>query len=65
MVYEKNYPTQKQIIGLMCLEFENKKEIDMFLIISNSKMIKIGLIWQLIFRSKFLEERIVNIPSNA
>ena len=64
---------------LMCLEFENKKERNMFLNETNKYKVMTRPIWQLMFRlpmyrhcqrdeqknALFLEERIVNIPSGA
>ncbi|MFT5250187.1 MAG: perosamine synthetase [bacterium] len=62
---------------LMCVELENKKERDLFLEETNSNGIMTRPIWQLMYRlpmykdcqidcqenAKYLEERIVNIPS--
>lgn len=64
---------------LMCLELENKKERDMFLNETNKYNVMTRPIWQLMFRlpmyrhcqrdeqknAKFLEDRIVNIPSSV
>ncbi|MDA7855535.1 LegC family aminotransferase [Cyclobacteriaceae bacterium] len=64
---------------LMCIELENKKDRDLFLKETNDNSVMTRPIWQLIFKSElyadfqkddqknalFLEQRIVNIPSNA
>lgn len=64
---------------LMCVELEDKKERDLFLESTNSSGVMTRPIWQLMFRlpmykhcqvdsqknAKFLEERIVNIPSSV
>jgi perosamine synthetase len=64
---------------LMCLELENKQERDLFLKETNQNNVMTRPIWQLMFRlpmyahcqkdeqlnAKFLEERIVNIPSSV
>lgn len=64
---------------LMCLELENKGERDLFLKETNQNNVMTRPIWQLMFRlpmyahcqkdeqinAKFLEERIVNIPSSV
>lgn len=64
---------------LMCVELENQKERDIFLKETNSKKVMTRPIWQLMFRlpmyvhcqrdgqinAKYLEERIVNIPSSV
>ena len=77
--FRKELPNTKANYWLMCIELESKKERDLFLKVSNNSMIKTRPIWQLIFRSpvyskyqrdsqknaKYLEERIINIPSNV
>lgn len=77
--FRKELPNTVANYWLMCIELESKIERDLFLKVSNKKMIRTRPIWQLIFRSnvyskfqrdsqknaKFLEERIVNIPSNV
>ena len=64
---------------LMCVELENKKERDLFLESSNDAGVMTRPIWQLMHRlpmykncqidnqenAKYLEERIVNIPSSV
>ena len=64
---------------LMCIELENKTERDKFLEFSNDAGVMTRPIWQLMHRlpmyqncqtdsqknSKFLEERIINIPSSV
>jgi len=64
---------------LMCVELENKQERDTFLKSTNELGVMTRPIWQLMYRlpmyancqrdgqqnAKFLEERIVNIPSSA
>ena len=64
---------------LMSLMLENKKERDLFLKETNESNIMTRPIWRLMFRlpmykdcfrdsqknAKFLEDRIVNIPSSA
>lgn len=64
---------------LMCVELNNKKERDLFLEETNSSGVMTRPIWQLMFRlpmyqncqidsqknARFLEERIVNIPSSV
>ncbi len=64
---------------LMCIEFEDKAERDLFLKFSNENNVMSRPIWQLMHRlpmyqncqrdeqknALFLEERIVNIPSSA
>ena len=64
---------------LMCLELENKKDRDAFLIETNENKVMTRPIWQLIFKSPiysnfqrdcqenaiYLEDRIVNIPSSV
>jgi aminotransferase in exopolysaccharide biosynthesis len=64
---------------LMCVELENQQERDEFLKETNANKVMTRPIWQLMFRSKiyanfqkdeqtnarFLEERIVNIPSSV
>jgi perosamine synthetase len=72
-------PNTKANYWLMCLELENKKERDLFLNETNKQNIMTRPIWQLMFRlpmykhcqrdeqknAKFLEDRIVNIPSSV
>ena len=72
-------PNTKANYWLMCLELENKKERDMFLNETNKYNVMTRPIWQLMFRlpmykdcqrdeqknAKFLEDRIVNIPSSV
>jgi perosamine synthetase len=72
-------PNTKANYWLMCLELENKKERDLFLNETNKHNVMTRPIWQLMFRlpmykqcqrdeqknAKFLEDRIVNIPSSV
>lgn len=72
-------PDTKANYWLMCLELENKGERDLFLKATNQDNVMTRPIWQLMFRlpmyahcqkdeqlnAKFLEERIVNIPSSV
>ena len=72
-------PNTKANYWLMCLELENKRERDLFLNETNKHNVMTRPIWQLMFRlpmyrncqrdeqknAKFLEERIVNIPSSV
>ena len=71
-------PQTKANYWLMCVELENKDHRDLFLKQTNKSNIMTRPIWQLMFRlpmykscqrdnqlnAIFLEERIVNIPSN-
>jgi aminotransferase in exopolysaccharide biosynthesis len=71
-------PQTKANYWLMCIELENKEQRDLFLKQTNKSNIMTRPIWQLMFRlpmykscqrdnqlnAIFLEERIVNIPSN-
>jgi aminotransferase in exopolysaccharide biosynthesis len=64
---------------LMCVELENQKERDLFLVETNNAKVMTRPIWQLMYRlpmyknyqrdeqlnAQFLEERIVNIPSSV
>ena len=77
--FRNESPNTKANYWLMCLELENKKDRDDFLIKSNENKVMTRPIWQLIFKSPiysffqrdsqqnaiYLEERIVNIPSSA
>ena len=72
-------PDTKANYWLMCIELENKEERDQFLLDTNINKVMTRPIWQLIFKSpfytsfqkdsqqnaRFLEERIVNIPSSV
>lgn len=72
-------PNTKANYWLMCLEFENLNERNMFLAETNKKYIMTRPIWQLMFRlpmyqdcqrdgqvnAIYLEKRIVNIPSSV
>jgi aminotransferase in exopolysaccharide biosynthesis len=72
-------PNTKANYWLMCLELENIKERNLFLSETNSAKVMTRPIWQLMFRlpmyqscqcdeqknAKYLEERIVNIPSSV
>jgi perosamine synthetase len=77
--FRKEQPNTKANYWLMCVELENRKERDLFLTETNSANVMTRPIWQLMFRSpmyqhcqrdeqtnaKYLEERIVNIPSSV
>jgi perosamine synthetase len=77
--FRKETTNTKANYWLMCLELENKKERDMFLNETNKYNVMTRPIWQLMFRlpmykdcqrdeqknAKFLEDRIVNIPSSV
>ncbi len=72
-------PNTKANYWLMCVELENLKERDVFLAETNASKVMTRPIWQLMYRlpmyqhcqrdeqlnAKFLEERIVNIPSSV
>jgi perosamine synthetase len=72
-------PDTKANYWLMCVELENKVERDLFLKVTNVNGVMTRPIWQLMYRlpmyancqtdqqinAKFLEERIVNIPSSV
>ena len=72
-------PDTKANYWLMCVELENLKERDLFLSETNNAKVMTRPIWQLMYRlpmyancqkdeqlnAKFLEERIVNIPSSV
>jgi dTDP-4-amino-4,6-dideoxygalactose transaminase len=77
--FRKEPPNTKANYWLMCVELENRKERDLFLTETNSAKVMTRPIWQLMFRlpmyqhcqrdeqvnAKYLEERIVNIPSSV
>jgi len=77
--FRTELPNTKANYWLMCLQFENKKERDIFLKETNENKVMTRPIWQLIFKSPiyssfqrdiqenaiYLEERIVNIPSSV
>jgi aminotransferase in exopolysaccharide biosynthesis len=72
-------PETKANYWLMCVELENKADRDLFLKTTNESKVMTRPIWQLMFRlpmyencqkdeqinAKYLEERIVNIPSSV
>lgn len=72
-------PDTKANYWLMCVELENKLERESFLKFTNDSKVMTRPIWQLMFRlpmykdcqkdeqknARFLEERIVNIPSSV
>lgn len=72
-------PNTKANYWLMCVELENQKERDLFLLETNNAKVMTRPIWQLMNRlpmyqhcqrdeqlnAQFLEERIVNIPSSV
>ena len=76
--FRKENPETIANYWLMAIELENKNERDLFLKETNSNGVMTRPIWQLMFRlpmfqncqiddqtnAKFLEERIVNIPSS-
>lgn len=75
--FRKETENTKANYWLMCLELESKKDKDLFLEQTNNSGIMTRPIWQLMFRlpmyencqkdsqknARFLEQRIVNIPS--
>jgi len=77
--FRTELPNTKSNYWLMCLQFENKLERDIFLKETNENKVMTRPIWQLIFKSSmyssfqrdaqvnaiYLEERIVNIPSSV
>ncbi len=77
--FRTELPNTKANYWLMCLELENKRERDIFLIDTNNNKVMTRPIWQLIFKSSlyshfqrdaqenaiYLEDRIVNIPSSV
>ena len=77
--FRRELPGTRANYWLMCLELENLKERDAFLEETNSKKVMTRPIWQLMYKlpmyekcyrdaqinAKFLEERIVNIPSSV
>jgi aminotransferase in exopolysaccharide biosynthesis len=76
--FRTEMPDTKANYWLMCVELENKKERDDFLKETNAANVMTRPIWQLMYRlpmyknslrdeqknAEFLEDRIVNIPSN-
>lgn len=77
--FRKEEPQSTANYWLMCLELNDRRERDAFLEITNRSNIMTRPIWQLMFRlpmyrgclrddqqnAKFLEDRIVNIPSSV
>jgi perosamine synthetase len=77
--FRTEIPDTKANYWLMCVELENLKERDLFLSETNNAKVMTRPIWQLMYRlpmyancqrdeqlnAKFLEERIVNIPSSV
>ena len=77
--FRTEMPNTKSNYWLMCLQFDNKIERDIFLKETNENKVMTRPIWQLIFKSPiyssfqrdaqenaiYLEERIVNIPSSV
>ena len=77
--FRKENPNTKANYWLMAMELENKEERDLFLKTTNKEGVMTRPIWQLMSRlpmyehcyadgqvnAKFLEERIVNLPSSA
>jgi dTDP-4-amino-4,6-dideoxygalactose transaminase len=75
----KELPSTKANYWLMCIELENKQEMESFLKETNENGVMTRPIWQLIFKSPlystfqkdsqknamYLEDRIVNIPSSV
>jgi aminotransferase in exopolysaccharide biosynthesis len=79
IIFRKELENTKANYWLMCIELENLEERNAFLKITNESKIMTRPIWQLMYRlpmyqycyrdeqknAKFLEERIVNIPSSV
>ena len=79
MKFRSETPETKANYWLMCVELDNFKERNLFLTETNCKQVMTRPIWQLMYRlptyqycqkdeqlnAKFLEERIVNIPSSV
>jgi tetratricopeptide (TPR) repeat protein len=77
--FRTELPQTKANYWLMCIELENKKDKEAFLKDTNENGVMTRPIWQLIFKSslysgfqkdeqinaKYLEDRIVNIPSSV
>lgn len=77
--FRKENPHTKANYWLMCVELDNRKNRDEFLKVTNEKGIMTRPIWQLMYKlpmyehcfrddqknAKFLEDRIVNIPSSV
>ena len=77
--FRKELPNTQANYWLMCVELENRAERDLFLKFTNENKVMTRPIWQLMYRlpmyqhcyrdaqinAKFLEERIVNIPSSV
>jgi perosamine synthetase len=77
--FRSELPETKANYWLMSIELENKVERDLFLKETNAKLVMTRPIWQLMYRlpmysncqrdtqsnAKYLEERIVNIPSSV
>ncbi|MEB2778420.1 LegC family aminotransferase [Algoriphagus sp. D3-2-R+10] len=77
--FRTEMPGTKANYWLMCLELENRKERDIFLQETNAAKVMTRPIWQLMYKlpmykscmrddqvnAKFLEDRIVNIPSSV
>lgn len=77
--FRTELPETKVNYWLMCLQLSNKKDRDSFLKYTNNNNVMTRPIWQLMFRlpmfqnyqkddqlnAKYLEERIVNIPSGV
>jgi perosamine synthetase len=76
--FREELPGTSANYWLMCLELQNRKDRDLFLTETNKAGVMTRPIWQLMFKlpmfkscyrdeqvnAKYLEERIVNIPSN-
>ncbi|QEC52132.1 aminotransferase in exopolysaccharide biosynthesis [Anseongella ginsenosidimutans] len=79
LLFRTELPETKANYWLMCVECADKTERDLFLKYTNEAKVMTRPIWQLMFRlpmyencqkdaqtnAKYLEERIVNIPSSA
>ncbi len=77
--FRKEMPNTTANYWIMCVELKNKKERDFFLEKTNKNGIMTRPIWQLMYKlpmyqncykdkqinAKFLEERIINIPSSV
>jgi dTDP-4-amino-4,6-dideoxygalactose transaminase len=77
--FRRETPNTKANYWLMCIELANKNDRESFLKFTNNSKVMTRPIWQLMFRlpmykecqkdaqinARFLEERIVNIPSSV
>lgn len=79
VLFREELPGTSANYWLMCIELENRKNRDLFLTQTNEAKVMTRPIWQLMFKlpmyascyrdeqvnAKYLEERIVNIPSSV